>query len=381
MKRRREISLKRKMIDSKRQILVLLPYKYDTAPGQRYRWEQWIPILEARGLVARRLHFETDSISIARAANRGLAAVVLSTWRYFTYMIELLSELRKASLVVVHRNAAPAGPPLVEALLFARGTRVVYDFDDAIYMPPSGETRFFRRLFRCDWRVAYICGRARHVGVGNSELASFARSVRSASVGVWPSSIDCERSGPSLTPNRRLTIGWTGSSSTSRYLPIVLPALRELQENYDFDVLIVGTTVDLQSWGIRGRCAPWTPESEVPLLQQMSIGLMPLEDTPWERGKCSLKALAYQSAGIPAVVSDVGMNREAVIDGVTGFLVPAGGDWRAPLISLIEDPELRCRMGAAGRRHVEERYSATVVAAKVFADLAAIAAKAPVVGG
>lgn len=131
----------------------------------------------------------------------------------------------------------------------------------------------------------------------------------------------------------------------------------------------MGAAIDLAAHGIRGRCVPWSPEREIPTIGEMDIGLMPLTDTPWARGKCALKALQYQAVGTPAVVSDVGMNREAVNHGSTGFVVAPMAPWTPYLKQLLDDEELRLGMGVEARQHVLENFSAERVAPRIAAEI------------
>ncbi len=176
-------------------------------------------------------------------------------------------------------------------------------------------------------------------------------------------------------------IGWTGSPSTAPYMRTLLPTLAELQRETAFEVLVIGAELDLAGHGVRGRCVPWSAETEMADTSRIDIGLMPLPDTPWARGKCALKAIQYLGLGIPAVVSDVGVNRDVVRHGESGYVVPPGGDWKAPLRALLADPALRRRMGIKGRARVLAAYSGDSVAAKVASDLRALLEAAPERGG
>lgn len=363
-------------------VTILLPYELDRAPAQRYRWEQWRPRLEAHGLEVELLCFSTPALGAARRARRPLRAGALFAARYLPWLARVLRAGRRSDLVVVHRNAALTGPPLAEALLLALGRPLVYDFDDAIYLPPEAGDHPLRRLVRCDWRAAWISARAALVGVGSPALADWARR-HSRQVTLWPTTVDTGRYTLRDEPAEGAVpvIGWTGSPSTAPYLREVLPALAELQRESAFDVLVIGAEVDLARYGVRGRCVPWTSETELADTRRIDIGLMPLPDTPWARGKCALKAIQYHGLGIPAVVSDVGVSRDVVRDGESGHVVPPGGDWKAPLRALLADPAGRRRMGLRGRERVLAEYSAEVVGAKVARDLRALLEAAPERGG
>jgi glycosyltransferase involved in cell wall biosynthesis len=354
----------------KYKITVLVPYEHDTAPGQRFRWEQWIAHLEAKGLSVDLQSFSTLSIGAARRNGARLRSAFLFARRYLPWLFEVFGAARRSDLVVVHRNAALTGPPLVEAILAAFKKPLVYDLDDAIYRSSDSGDNFWRRLVRCDWRCGFIGARSALVGVGSPFLGSYMRSFND-NVTLWPTTVDTEcyqlRTGPDETAIP--VIGWTGSQSTAYYIEMMLPALGSLQRELAFELLIIGAEVDLDAHGLTGRCVPWSAETEVELIKRIDIGLMPLADTEWARGKCALKAIQYLAFGIPAVVSDVGMNRDVVLDGETGFLVEPGGDWAPALRKLLSDRALRQEMGRKGRAHVVENYSAAVVAEKVARDL------------
>jgi glycosyltransferase involved in cell wall biosynthesis len=351
-------------------IAVLLPYEFDSAPSQRFRWEQWETYLRPHAVQVERVHFCTVKIGRYRREQRLGLLLLASTVRYIPWLVAVLSSVRVADIVVIHRNAAIAGPPLVEWLLKTFGSTLVYDFDDAIYLDPPGADSVFRRLFNAKTRVAAICRWSRLVGVGNRDLSEFATSANGV-VRIWPTTIDSNAYSPrSREPqNLPVCIGWTGSQSTAHYLVDVLAQIAELQREIPFRFRVIGAVVDLASFDIAGDCIPWSPECEVEELQRFDIGLMPLTDSPWARGKCALKALQYQALGIPAVVSDVGMNREAVSHGVTGFLVSPGGDWKDPLRRLLLDPELLRLMGRAARSHVVKNFSAEAWAQTIASDL------------
>lgn len=357
----------------KPRVTVLLPYELDVAPGQRFRWEQWLPHLEAEGHEVELLPFSTRGLGDARRAGQWARAALLFAARYLPWLVKVWRAARRSDLVVVHRNAALTGPPVAEALVRALGRPIVYDFDDAIYLPPEAGDNPLRRLARCDWRCSYISARAALVGVGSPVLGDWARPFN-GNVVLWPTTVDTEHYALRPEPEEGAVpvVGWTGSQSTTLYIRELLPTLAELQREVTFDLLIVGADLDLAAHGIRGRCVPWSSASEVESLTRIDIGLMPLRDSAWARGKCALKAIQYLAIGTPAVVSDVGVNRDVVQDGECGFVIAPGGDWKAPLRPLLADRALRRRMGVNGRERVVRHYSAAVVGPKVARDLLAL---------
>ena len=355
---------------SQYKVIVLVPYEYGTAPSQRFRWEQWAPYLEAKGLGIEFVPFSTPAIGDARRKGLRLRSAFLFIIRYFPWLFEALRASWSADLVVVLRNAALTGPPLIEAILAALKKPLVYDLDDAVYLPPEVGDNFWRRLTRCDWRCGYIGARAALVGVGNPILRDYMRAFND-NVVLWPTTVDTEHHTLRTEPDEAAipVIGWTGSHSTAYYLEAILPVLGALQRELAFEMLVIGVEVNLRAYGLEGRCIPWSAETEIQLTKQIDIGLMPLADTEWARGKCALKAIQYLAFGTPAVVSDVGMNRDVVIDGENGFLIEPGAEWEPALRTLLLNRQLRQQMGSKGRAHVVENYSAAVVAEMVDRDL------------
>ena len=156
-----------------------------------------------------------------------------------------------------------------------------------------------------------------------------------------------------------MTIVWIGLAYNLKYLDVVAPALRRLQERYPVKLRVVCSQPPALP-GVDIEFRPWTWQREVDDLQDATIGVMPLEDTEWARGKCALKLLQYLAVGLPAVASPVGVNRDILVNGDNGFLASTEEEWYVRLESLCRDPQLRARMGQAGRRTVETRYSLSV---------------------
>jgi glycosyltransferase involved in cell wall biosynthesis len=177
-----------------------------------------------------------------------------------------------------------------------------------------------------------------------------------------PTSIDLDAYGP---PRRhiagdRLVVGWSGSLTTASYLQLLGRALRRAAESFPLKVIVYGAQVELP--GIDTECIPWSPETEVDVLRRFDVGIKPMPSEEWVRGKCPMKELQYMSLGVPPVAARFGTAGEAIDHGVTGLLCSSEDDWVEALATL-RSPDLRARFGAAGRRTVEERYSAERAAA------------------
>jgi glycosyltransferase involved in cell wall biosynthesis len=187
-------------------------------------------------------------------------------------------------------------------------------------------------------------------------------------VEIVPTTIDTESYRMvARAPNRRPVIGWTGSTTTVPYLARIAPALQRLRAECDFELLVIGA--DLQIDGIDVRCLPWEAATEPDDIRRMDVGLMPLTDDVWSRGKCALKALQYMALGIPAVVSPVGVNAQVVSHGINGFHARTDEDWVHYAKLLLGSRDLQRRMGEAARATIEQGYSARVHAPRLAALL------------
>ena len=324
---------------------LLLGYHLDQ-PSFRHRMRSLIQSMEAAGWQVRAEQFPSGRYG-------------LRTW-------ERRALLRWAHVAVLHQIKL-SGP---EARLFAAlSRRRVFDLDDAIYV------RKPRRLGEpphdSKWRRAKFAATCRNVDVvaaGNEVLAGVARASARA-VEVLPTSIDTagyQRStaGPGDPP----TIAWIGSPENLVYLEMVRPALARLAARRPALRLRVICSAFPDWPEIRIERVAWSAATEAAALAGAHIGVMPLTDDEWSRGKCAFKLLQYMAAALPCVASPVGANTEAVIDGVTGYHARGLDEWELRLGRLIESADLRARLGAAGHARVEERYAMSAYRAR-YVDL------------
>jgi glycosyltransferase involved in cell wall biosynthesis len=293
-------------------------------------------------------------IPALEAAGWQVRAERFPSGRYGVRTWERRSLLRAADVVVLHQIKLSA----LEARLFAAFTRRrIFDVDDAIYV------RKPRRLGdapdESPWRkrkFAATCRWVDEVAAGNDVLAGVARASARA-VTVLPTSIDTAAYFPTAAADDPPTIAWIGSPENLIYLEMIRPALARLTIRHPtLRMRVICSSFPV--WPeINVECVAWSSATEAKSLAEAHIGVMPLTDDAWSRGKCAFKLLQYMAAALPCVASPVGANTEAVIDGVNGFHARSAEEWERSLESLILSPELRARFGASGRAHVESRYS------------------------
>ncbi|GAA3992722.1 glycosyltransferase [Hymenobacter antarcticus] len=274
----------------------------------------------------------------------------------------LLPTLPAYNYVFIHREAAPIGPPVFEWVIAkVFGKRIIYDFDDAIWIPNTSAANRIAADMKFHNKVDNICRWAYRNSCGNAYLAAYARQFNPNTV-INPTTIDTirlhNRTRNQTTPGK-LIIGWTGTHSTLKYLLPVLPVLAQLEaEGLDFEFRVISNQAPELPMKLKSlNFMPWNKMTEIDDLLSFHFGLMPLEDDPWAKGKCAFKALQYMALGMPAIVSPVGMNSEVVQNGCNGYVCVSQEEWYSAIKGLLLDPVLRTELGKAARRTVKERYS------------------------
>lgn len=345
-------------VESGRKILVLCPYPVGLAPSQRLKYEQYFPAFRKAGYhIEISPFFSVDCFRILYSRGH-LVAKILGTLAGYCRRLYDLWRAPDYDLVYIHLWVTPLGPPLFESLLRRIQSRLLYDLDDMIFLAPTTPQNRLVAPLKGKGKMTYLLAAAREVIVCTPALEELARRYNQNVTDI-SSTIDTDVYLPvnRYRNDRPLVLGWTGSHSTSRYLRLLDGVLARLAQKYEFQLLVMGDP-DYRVAGVTTVSHPWSEGTEVPLLQKLDIGLYPLPlDDPWVLGKSGLKALQYMALGLPTVASAVGANFRVIEDGVSGFLVHTEEEWLAVLSRLIEDCELRRRIGESARSRVVEQFS------------------------
>jgi glycosyltransferase involved in cell wall biosynthesis len=345
-------------------ILLLSRYQHLGA-SSRYRSYQYLPYLRSRGheVVVSPLLSDIYMRRLYAGESTPVFDVLRSYWRRVSHLLGC----GRYDLVWIEYESLPWIPYGLERLLRGSSTPYVVDYDDAVFhrydMHHSGVVR--RLLGR---KIDGVMMDAAAVIAGNDYLAERARAAGARTVVTIPTVIDLGQCPGTPLPRREpFTIGWVGSPSTSRYLASIEEALRKVCAGTGSRVIAVGDPgLRLRDVPLESR--PWNEATENEEISRFDVGIMPLSDSPWERGKCGLKLVKYMGCARAVVASPVGVNRSIVEDGVNGFLATGTAQWVDALTRLRQDFALRQRMGLAGRAKVERQYSLQT-AAPVLASI------------
>jgi glycosyltransferase involved in cell wall biosynthesis len=345
-------------------VKVLLLSRYGPlGASSRYRSYQYLPYLRSHGLDITVQPLLGDDY--LRRLYAGERADLRDLSASYARRIRMLSARKGFDLLWIEYEALPWLPSPVESFFLHSPVPYVVDYDDAIFH------RYDLHRFRVvrsalGTKIDRIMKNARTVIAGNAYLADRAVLAGAAAVEILPSVIDADRYVP--PPQRGshpFTVIWIGSPSTERYLGLIREALQRVAADGPLRIVVVG--------GRRPDLSPlsyevysFTEENDVHEMWNADVGIMPLEDTPWERGKCGHKLIKYMACGLPVVATPVGVNTEIVSHEVHGFLARTTDEWVASLERLRQDPPLRERLGKEGRRRVEEKYCTKVTAPRLL---------------
>ncbi|MBL8919469.1 MAG: glycosyltransferase family 4 protein [Myxococcaceae bacterium] len=340
-------------------VLFLSLQEHGRSPGQRYRVEAFEPALRAAGIeLIERPVLSADDLRVFYGAASLAAKARIGLQALLRRAASVRPRLRsRPDVVLVQREAFFLLGGWSEWLASLQAP-IVYDFDDAIWIHAVSEANRRFAFLKNVEKIPRIVGLAHTVIAGNDYLATWARQ-HSRNVHVIPTCVDTDLWRPAPRPTGApVTIGWSGSPSTLEHYKLVLPGLRRVKARYGERVrfrLMGAPAFRDDALGLVGEA--WSESAEIPFLQQMDIGLMPLPDDEWTRGKCGLKGLTSMAAGAATVMSPVGVNTTIVTHGLTGLHASTEAEWVECLSKLVDDDSLRRRLGEAGRARVVEGYS------------------------
>lgn len=341
-----------------KKILILCLHRPHRSPSQRFRFEQYLSFLEQKGYsfdFSYLLDARDDKVFYQPGHAFQKAKIVFrSTWKRW-------SEISKAShydLIFVQREAFMLGTAYFEKAM-AKKAPLVFDYDDSIWLQNVSEANRRLNFLKDARKTSKIITHAKKVFAGNQYLADYARQFNS-NVVIVPTTIDTSvYKRVSVKPEgSRVCIGWSGSFSTIQHFSLAIPVLKKIKDKFGDKVYfkIIGDgnyyCKELETSGV-----PWVASTELEDLSEIDIGIMPLPDDEWAKGKCGLKGLQYMALSIPTLMSPVGVNKDIIQHGTNGYLPNNDKEWVEILTALVESAELRKFIGDQGRNTVVDKFS------------------------
>jgi len=341
-------------------VLFLTKYGY-LAPSSRYRAFQYVPYFRSRNSVVSVEPLLPDEY-VRRLFNERRRSLGRVSRALLSRIAHLRSrEYRSFDVVYVQNEMLPRCPFMLESRFYRDGPPVVVDYDDAIFHLYEN-----RQLLR--EKIAAVMRAARCVIVGSRYLQSYAATFNRC-VELVPTVINMSRytakCGYELE-NNTVIIGWIGTPTTARHLASHAPSFRALARKYKLTLRCVGAPQDFQMPGVQLEKIPWRLETETQWIRSFDIGVMPLPDDRFAKGKCGLKLIQYMGCGVPVVGSAVGANCEIIQDGTNGLLAVNQDEFVHKIEWLIRSVELRRRLGINGRQTVKLRYSLETQAPRFY---------------
>ena len=339
-----------------KKILFICPYPKNTVPGQRLKYEQYLKIFEKNNYSCKvESFFSPKEYSVIY--KKGFFFIkVLAVLNGYIRRIFLLFSLKKYDLIYVFLNITPLGGNLFEKIFRKLSSKIIYDIDDLVYLNKYSEQNKLAKYFRFPEKYYYLMESSDYVITCTSYLNNFVKKYNKNTNNI-SSTINTSKYVPiKKNNNSNVVLGWTGSFSTLPYLHLIDDVINKIQENYECPIHIIGSTKKKFNFN-NYKSFKWTSKSEVRILNTIDIGLYPLPNEEWVKGKSGLKAIQFMALGIPVVATDTEINRKVIINNKTGFLVKSNKDWIKKIKLLIKNKELRYKMGLNGIKHVEKNFS------------------------
>jgi glycosyltransferase involved in cell wall biosynthesis len=363
------------MTEKEKKILFIAPFYFDRSPSQRFRFEQYLNFFESNGFDCRLKSIvkkgEDDTLYLK-------GAIVAKILLFVKFILRRYKHLRQASkydIIFVQREACFLGHTFFEKRL-AKKSKLIFDFDDAIWLPNVSSANQKLEWLKNYQKTSKIISYSDAIIAGNQYLADYALQYNK-NINIIPTTIDTAKfvAKEKLT-NGKVCIGWSGSKTTVQHFEFIESVLIKIKEKYKDQVYfkLIGDA-DYKNENLDLKGIAWTPLTEVSEIQTFDIGIMPLPNDEWAKGKCGLKGLSYMAVGVPTIMSPVGVNTEIIKDKQNGLLASTEEEWLEKLSLLIENADIRETLGKAGRKTVEDTYSVKANSKKYLKIFRSVLAK------
>jgi glycosyltransferase involved in cell wall biosynthesis len=338
-------------------VLFIASHRPNRSPSQRFRFEQYLDFLRSNG-------FENElSFIISETDDKYFYSKGYYLRKFWILLKSLFKRLKDKAryndfdIVFVQREAIMIGTTYFEKSIRKSKAKYIFDFDDSIWLMDTSDGNKKFEWLKDPEKTARNIRHAHLVVAGNAYLADYARHYNK-NIRIIPTTIDTEVYKPDKKEHSNVIIGWSGSVTTIKHFEYAEDFLKKIKQKYgkQVEIVVVGDgSYHNNELEITGR--PWRAADELVTLNTFDIGIMPLPDDEWAKGKCGLKGLQYMALEIPTIMSPVGVNTEIIQNGENGFLASSVEEWVDCISKLVESKELRLAMGKAARQTVVEKYS------------------------
>ena len=345
-------------------VLFITPHPEEGA-STRYRVKQFLPYLNANGIECI-FHpfFSSDCYKMLYKKGRLFKKGFNLLKGIFQRTLDIVNN-KDIDIVFIHLEASPLGIPIFESLFNYYNKPIIYDLDDAIYIKDVSPANRLAYSLKSSSKIPKIITMSNYIIVCNEYLEEYAKRFNQ-NIKMIPTSVDTDKFTVKdySVQNDKPIIGWIGSHTTSPYLTQLREVFQRLAKKYNFVLKIIGSNMQDYFPGVDVIYNDWSLERDIIEFQSLDIGIYPLPDNEWVKGKTGFKTVQYMAVGVPCIVSRVGRNINIVKDGINGFLADFDEEWIGKISKLIEDVNLRKRVGLAGRKTVEEKFSVKANAPK-----------------
>ena len=334
--------------------VLALPRYSSLGSSSRTRFYQYVPYLTSYGIELQVKPLLGDDYirALYFLEKQNVFSIAMAYWN----RVRACLKARAFDLIWIEKELFPWLPAWTEGFLDRCGIPYVVDYDDAVYHRYDlHHDPIIRALLGKS--IDFAMQHAETVVVGNNYLAEHARQSGARKIEYLPTVVDVDRYPICEKKNQQFRIGWIGSPITAPYLGLIKDALGEVCRQTQACIVLIGAGERNQLPGLDKENLTWSEDSEVANIQSCDVGIMPLPDEPFTRGKCGYKLIQYMAGGLPAVASPVGVNKLIVEHGKTGFLASSQEEWVQALVRLYQDAGMRSSMGNAGRQKVEKEYN------------------------
>lgn len=340
-------------------ILFIAAHRPDRSPSQRYRFEQYFDFFRSNGYEYELSYVINEKDDSAFYKSGTFLSKVFITLKNIRIRLSDVKRVADFDIVFVQREAFLMGSAYFEKRFAKSKAKLIFDFDDSIWLLDTSVANQKWKFLKSAKKIGAIISVSDMVFAGNSYLANYAKQF-SENVVVIPTTIDTDKfkRNSNYQNNAAVCIGWSGSITTIKHFEQAIPVLKKIKNKYGDKVCfkVMGDpTYENKELDIKGIA--WSSEGEVSVLESFDIGIMPLPNDEWVKGKCGLKGLSYMALEVPTIMSAVGVNTEIIKDGENGFVATSNEEWEEKLSRLINSFDLRKKMGETGRKTVVEKYS------------------------